>query len=162
MNPLPKKKPLELSDFSKAYNGPMEDLLPHRAPFLFLEKLLYFTTESFIGEMTFHEDMWFFKGHFPQYPVVPGVILLESVAQCGGAGLVASGLIQNGVFLLISANNVKFRRQVRPNETIRIEIVNLKFNKRLVKLGGKAFVGDELAMDAEFVCVMGAVEAPAN
>ncbi len=147
--------PRQLVEDGKGYDGPAEDLLPHRKPFLFLDKLLYSDQKRYVAEFTFTEDMWFFKGHFPEYPVVPGVILVEAVAQCGGAGLVASGLVRNGVFLLISVDNVKFRRQVRPGEKLRMEVDNIRITSRVAKQHGKAFVGDELAMESDFMCVLG-------
>ncbi|MDD2455244.1 MAG: 3-hydroxyacyl-ACP dehydratase FabZ [Kiritimatiellae bacterium] len=137
------------------YDGPTEDLLPHRKPFLFVDKLLYADQKRYQGEVTYGEDSWFFKGHFPDYPVVPGVILVESLAQCGGAGLVASGIVRNGLFFLIGVNGAKFRRQVRPKEKLRMEIENTKVSSRMVVQKGMAYVGDELAAEAEFRCVLG-------
>ncbi len=147
--------PKQMVEDGKGYDGPAEDLLPHRKPFLFLDKLLYSDQKRYVGEMTYGEDMWFFKGHFPEYPVVPGVILIETLAQCGGAGLVASGIVRNGLFLLIGVDNAKFRRQVRPNDKVRMEVENTKIGSRMVKQHGKAYVGDELAVEADFMCVLG-------
>ena len=148
---LPKK----IVEDGNGYDGPTEDLLPLRKPFLFVDKLLYSDQKRYVGEMTYGEDMWFFKGHFPEYPVVPGVILIETLAQCGGAGLVASGIVRNGLFLLIGVDNAKFRRQVRPNDKVRMEVENTKIGSRMVKQHGKAYVGDELAAEADFMCVLG-------
>jgi len=148
---LPKK----LVEDGHGYEGPTEDLLPHRKPFLFVDKLLYCDQKRYVGEVTFGADAWFFKGHFPEYPVVPGVILVESMAQCGGAGLVASGIVRNGLFFLIGVDGAKFRRQVRPGDMLRMEIENTKVTSRMVVQHGKAFVGDELAAEAEFRCVLG-------
>lgn len=147
--------PKQLVEDGKGYDGPAEDLLPHRKPFLFVDKLIYSDQKRYVAEMTYGEDMWFFKGHFPEYPVVPGVILLETLAQCGGAGLVASGLVRGGLFLLVGVDNVKFRRQVRPNDKLRMEVDNIKVNKRMAVQHGKAFVGDELAVEADFKSVLG-------
>ncbi|RPJ09200.1 MAG: beta-hydroxyacyl-ACP dehydratase, partial [Spirochaetaceae bacterium] len=65
----------------------IEQLLPHRKPFLYVDKLEKATEEEIIGYKTFGPDEYFFKGHFPEYPVVPGVILVETMAQTGGAGV---------------------------------------------------------------------------
>jgi 3-hydroxyacyl-[acyl-carrier-protein] dehydratase len=145
----------QIVEDGKGYDGPAEDLLPHRQPFLFVDKLLYSDQKRYVAEVTYREDMWFFKGHFPDYPVVPGVILIETIAQCGGAGLVASGLIKNGVFLLVGVDNAKFRRQVRPGDKLRMEVDNIRVTSRMAIQHGKAFVGDELAVEADFKSVMG-------
>ena len=148
-------KPKQIVEDGKGYDGSAEDLLPHRKPFLFVDKLLYSDQKRYVAEVTYTEDMWFFKGHFPGYPVVPGVILIETIAQCGGAGLVASGLIKNGVFLLVGIDNAKFRRQVRPGDKLRMEVDNIRVSSRMAIQHGKAFVGDELAVEADFKSVMG-------
>jgi len=148
-------QPKQIVEDGKGYDGSAEDLLPHRKPFLFVDKLLYSDQKRYVAEVTYTEDMWFFKGHFPGYPVVPGVILIETIAQCGGAGLVASGLIKNGVFLLVGIDNAKFRRQVRPGDKLRMEVDNIRVSSRMAIQHGKAFVGDELAVEADFKSVMG-------
>ena len=150
-----KSVPMKMVEDGNAYEGSTEDLLPHRKPFLFVDKLTYCDQKRYEGEYTYPEDSWFFKGHFPDYPVVPGVLLVESMAQCGGAGLVAAGIVRNGLFFLVKVNNVKFRAQVRPGDTVKMEITNTKVTRRAITQMGKAFVDGKLAAEAEFTCVLG-------
>ena len=134
----------------------IENLLPHREPFLFVDEIVEASNEKIIAKHVFTEKEFFFKGHFPEYPVVPGVILIETMAQSGGAALRKLGVIgDNALFFLATVDKVKFRRQVRPGDEVRSEIENLRISPRMIKQAGKAYVGDELAAEAEWMCLVG-------
>ncbi|MDR2662444.1 MAG: 3-hydroxyacyl-ACP dehydratase FabZ [Treponema sp.] len=148
----------DINDASNTGNGDteIEKLLPHRAPFLFVDELVSFTEETIIARHVFTEKEFFFAGHFPLYPVVPGVILVETMAQSGGAGLRKQGRLGGGaLFFLASVDKVKFRRQVRPGEEVRSEITNLRVSAKMIKQAGRAYVGEELAAEAEWLCLVG-------
>lgn len=130
-------------------------LLPHREPFLFVDSLESATDEKIIGTHTFSEDEVFFPGHFPEYPVVPGVILVETMAQCGGAGMKQLGTLGDKLFFLATIEKAKFRRQVRPGETVRIEVTNLRSSPRMIKQEGRCLIGEEIAAEAQWMCVVG-------
>jgi len=134
----------------------IEKLLPHRSPFLFVDEIVEADNQKIIAKHVFTENEFFFKGHFPEYPVVPGVILVETMAQSGGAGLRKLGVLgEKGLFFLATVDKVKFRRQVRPGDEVRCEITNLRVSPKMIKQSGKAFVGDELAAEAEWMCLVG-------
>jgi 3-hydroxyacyl-[acyl-carrier-protein] dehydratase len=133
----------------------IEALLPHRAPFLFVDEILSADSETITARHVFGEGEFFFRGHFPQYPVVPGVILIETMAQSGGAGLRKLKVLgDDALFFLATVDKVKFRRQVRPGDEVRSEIKNLRVSPRMIKQSGRAFVGEELAAEAEWMCLV--------
>jgi 3-hydroxyacyl-[acyl-carrier-protein] dehydratase len=135
----------------------VKQYLPHRDPFLFVDRIEKADAEQIVGYRMFRETDDFFRGHFPGFPVVPGVILIESLAQCGGAGAkIATGI--QGLFFLATVEKAKFRRQVKPGDEIRMEIRTLRVSKIMLRQAGKAFVGEELAVEAEWFCLIG--EAP--
>jgi 3-hydroxyacyl-[acyl-carrier-protein] dehydratase len=136
-------------------NAGITALLPHREPFLFVDEILRADQEGISARHVFTEGEFFFRGHFPQYPVVPGVILIETMAQSGGAGLRRLGCLgDDDLFFLASVDKVKFRRQVRPGEEVRSEIRNLRVSPSMIKQAGRAYVGDELAAEAEWLCLI--------
>jgi len=134
----------------------IEKLLPHREPFLFVDEIVQADEKKIIAKHVFTEKEFFFKGHFPQYPVVPGVILVETMAQSGGAGLRKCGALgADSLFFFASVDKVKFRRQVRPGDEVRCEIKNLRVSQKMIKQSGIAYVGDEVAAEAEWMCLVG-------
>jgi len=134
-------------------------LLPHRDPFLFVDRIEKADAEEVIAYRKFTGAEPFFAGHFPGYPVVPGVLLIETLAQCGGAGLrMATG--GSGIFFLAAIEKAKFRRQVKPGDEVRCVVKNLRVSPSMLRQAGKAYVGEELAAEAEWLCLMG--DAPAK
>ena len=128
--------------------------LPHRPPFLFADRV-EIEVDRIFGYRHFRAEEAFFGGHFPSYPVVPGVILLESMFQCGGVGVRKMGIVGAGTFFLAKIREARFRRQVRPEETFRAEIENLKATPRVVHQRGVGYVDQEIAVEAEWISIAG-------
>lgn len=137
----------------------MERLLPHRKPFLFVDSIDEADEAHVVAHRRFIGEDFFFAGHFPGYPVVPGVILIEAMAQAGGAGMRMAGILGgDALFFLASVDKVKLRRQVRPGDEVRLEIRNLRVSAKTLKQAGSAYVGDELAAEAEWLCLVGSAK----
>jgi len=125
-------------------------ILPHRFPFILVDRVIECVQGSHIKaykNVTINEP--FFQGHFPDYPVMPGVLILEALAQAG-ALLVISELkdVQNKIFLFTGLDKVKFRKQVVPGDRLYLECSNLRKKLNLCKMEAKAFVDDKLVAEA--------------
>ena len=157
---------MDVPTFKQSFNIKGKDLLPHRDPFLFVDELIAGDETGCIGRYTFTDRETaipgktvnaFFDGHFPFYPVVPGVVLVESMAQVAGCAIVARNLLPEGqaAFLLAGVDKVRFRRPVRPGDTLVTVVNNIKVLSKMGVFGLKGYVGDSLAVEAEVKCVLG-------
>ena len=130
----------------------IHDLIPHRTPFLFIEKCeIIKLGEEGIGERIFLDEEYFFKGHFPKMPIVPGVILIESMAQT--AGIVVSKKYENypeKSVLFLSISKAKFRKPAYPNEKIYFHVKFLNKVKSVYKFSGVAFKNNIKVCESEF------------
>lgn len=140
---------------SESFESPV-DLIPHRDPFIFLDELLEVDEKHTVAKRVFTSDHFFFKGHFPGYPVVPGVILVETMAQCGGAGLVQAGILPHGAFFVLATiEKAKFRSQVKPDDTAIIEVHNARVSQIMVRQSGTITVNGKVAAEATWMCIVG-------
>ncbi len=133
----------------------IQKIIPHRYPFLLVDKIVEMEAgKSAIGIKNVSINEAFFQGHFPQRPLMPGVLMVEGLAQV--AGIACSGLEGNegklGVFTGI--DKCKFRRQVVPGDILRLEVKILTFRRGIAKAEGKAYVGEELACAANISFAM--------
>ena len=130
----------------------IKKLIPHRKPFLFIEELRVIEKGK-IGESfrTFESTEYFFEGHFPDNPIVPGVVIVEAMAQTAGV-VVSENLINTNdqSVLFMSINKAKFRKPVLPNYKIKFYVELINNIKNVYKFMGKAFHNESLVAEAEF------------
>jgi UDP-3-O-[3-hydroxymyristoyl] N-acetylglucosamine deacetylase / 3-hydroxyacyl-[acyl-carrier-protein] dehydratase len=131
-------------------------ILPHRYPFLLVDKIIEFEAgESIVGlkNVTINEP--FFQGHFPDHPVMPGVLIIEAMAQAGGVMLLNSfENPENHVAYFASIDKVKFRVPVLPGDTLRMELKVISLKRTLAKMHGDAYVGDKKVCEADFMAMV--------
>jgi len=129
-------------------------LLPHRAPFLFLEKLTDIVpNESATGYKAVSINEPHFQGHFPDYAVMPGVLIIEGMAQTAGALVVHSlemSQRDDKSVLFMTIDKARFRKVVKPGDLLRFEVKALRRRGPVWKFEGKAYVESDLAAEAEF------------
>jgi beta-hydroxyacyl-ACP dehydratase FabZ len=132
-------------------------ILPHRFPFLLVDRIVEIEEKKRIvgiKNVTYNES--YFQGHFPDKPIMPGVLIIEAMAQVGGVLLLKSlPEMKRKVVYFMGIDKAKFRRPVFPGDQIRIEVEVLRLRERTCKVLGKAFVEDELVAEAEIMSALG-------
>ena len=131
----------------------IKELIPHRYPFLLIDGIQTLTpNESAIGIKNVSVNEPFFEGHFPDRPVMPGVLIIESMAQTAGCLVVVSlGKESEGKLVyFMTIENARFRRPVVPGDRMVINVQKLRSRGSVFKFSGKAFVGEVLAAEATF------------
>ncbi|PQO25493.1 beta-hydroxyacyl-ACP dehydratase [Blastopirellula marina] len=136
----------------------IEAAIPHRAPMLLVDEVVEQSDEHIICRKTFTPDEYFFQGHYPNYPLVPGVILCEATMQAGA--ILLSKFVQDGEGVPVATrlNDVKFKKMVRPGDTIEM---NVKLNERMADaffMTGKVTVDGKLSMRFDFACTVAKME----
>ena len=130
----------------------IKKLIPHRDPFLFIDTCEIFVPgEHGRSKKFFSEDEYFFKGHFPHNPIVPGVIIVEAMAQT--AGIVVSYKLkefEDKSVLFMSVNKAKFRKPIFPNEKVSFEVNFVNSVRDVYKFEGTCFKGNSKVSEAEF------------
>jgi 3-hydroxyacyl-[acyl-carrier-protein] dehydratase len=132
-----------------------EDLLPHRAPFLFVDEILEIVPgDSARGVWRLTGDEWFFPGHFPGRPTLPGVLMCEAIAQVGALAVLSDERFAGRLPLFGGIDKARFRRQVVPGDELVLECSMTKLAARAGRGSGRALVGGEVATECDLMFVI--------
>jgi len=128
-------------------------ILPHRYPFLLVDRIVEIETERIVGIKNVTVNEPFFQGHFPEFPVMPGVMIVEAMAQTAGI-LVLRGIPDrdNKLVFLVSVDAARFRKPVVPGDQLRIEMKVIRRKGTVAKMAGTATVNGVLVAEAEVMC----------
>jgi UDP-3-O-[3-hydroxymyristoyl] N-acetylglucosamine deacetylase / 3-hydroxyacyl-[acyl-carrier-protein] dehydratase len=131
----------------------IQKILPHRYPFLLVDKIIYLDLDKkVVGIKNVSINEPFFEGHFPGQPIMPGVLIIESMAQTGGVLLLNSfPNPEEKLVLFMQINNAKFRKPVHPGDQLHLEVELVNRKSKIIMMKGKAFVNEVLVAEAEFM-----------
>lgn len=125
-------------------------IIPHRDPFLFLDEITYLESKvKAVGVKYVKEDEFFFKGHFPGQPIMPGVIIVEALAQVGAVVVLSDETYKGKIALFAAADNIRFRKEVLPGDKLVLECELTRLRGNFGVGIGKAYVNDELVCEGK-------------
>ncbi|MBN1775893.1 MAG: 3-hydroxyacyl-ACP dehydratase FabZ [Clostridiales bacterium] len=133
----------------------IEAIIPHREPFILVDEVLEMDGEHIIAQKHVRADEYYFKGHFPEMPVMPGVLIVESMAQAGAVVALSKPENKGKIAFFAGIDKVRFKKSVFPGDTLRLEV---RMTKQRGPIGfgeGKAFVEDALCASAEIMFAVG-------
>jgi 3-hydroxyacyl-[acyl-carrier-protein] dehydratase len=130
----------------------IQRILPHRYPFLLVDRIVeLIPLQRAVGIKQVTANEPFFQGHFPGYPVMPGVLIVEAMAQVGGVAVISAPENRDKLALFAGIDKVRFKRQVKPGDTLRIEVQINQIRRGIGAGSGVATVNDELACRGEIL-----------
>lgn len=132
----------------------IQKILPHRYPFLLVDRIIEIEPGvKAVGLKNVTYNEYFFQGHFPDYPIMPGVLIVEAMAQVSGILAFQSGA-QGKIVYFMSIEKAKFRKPVVPGDQLRFDVSVLKHRNNVWKFSGQASVDDKVVADAEFTAMV--------
>ncbi len=133
----------------------IKKIIPHREPFLLIDEITEYEAGKFaVGRWHLTGEEAFFAGHFPKTPVLPGVLMLESIAQCGATVILGMPENQGKIAYFAGADNVKWKRRVLPGETLELRCELIKFRFGMALAAGTASVNGEVCCTADIKCMV--------
>ncbi len=134
----------------------IEQLIPHRPPFLLVDEILELEPgKRVVGRREIRADDWWFPGHFPERPVMPGVLTIEAIAQCGAVAVLAHEANRGKMPFFAGIDDCRFKRIVEPGDVLTLECEFVRVRGAIAKGEGRASVGDELAASAVLTVFVG-------
>jgi 3-hydroxyacyl-[acyl-carrier-protein] dehydratase len=124
----------------------IKKILPHRPPFLFVDEVLEISDQRIVAKRHIRGDEYFFPGHFPDEPIMPGVLIVEAIAQAGGVMLLRK--YENAIPLFMGIDKARFRKIVKPGDELILEVRVLQERGKVVKISGTAKVKEEIVCEA--------------
>jgi 3-hydroxyacyl-[acyl-carrier-protein] dehydratase len=134
----------------------IEEILPHREPFLLIDEVLELERgERVVARKLVRDDEWYFRGHFPGRPVMPGVLIVEAMAQTGAVAVLSEEGNRGRIVYFAGIDDCRFKRVVEPGDVLTLECEFVRFRGPIAKGHGRALVGDELAAEAMLTVFVG-------
>src|SRR3954468_4175795 len=131
-------------------NSDILKIIPHRYPFLLVDKIVEFEPgKRAVGIKNVSANEWFFQGHFPQYAVMPGVLIIEALAQVGSVAGLSVPEFKDKIAFFAGIDRVRFKRQVVPGDTLRLEVTLTSLRMPVGKMSGTATVDGDVACTGE-------------
>ncbi|RCW77415.1 3-hydroxyacyl-ACP dehydratase FabZ [Saliterribacillus persicus] len=127
----------------------IKEIIPHRYPFLLVDQILEIEEKRIVGKKNVTINEPFFQGHFPDYPVMPGVLIVEALAQVGAVSILSKDGNRGKIGFLAGIDKCRFKRQVKPGDTLNLEVEIIRVKGPIGKGKAIATVDGELACEAE-------------
>lgn len=130
----------------------IKELIPHRYPFLLVDRVIELDKgKRAVGIKNVSANEPFFQGHFPDYPIMPGVLIIEAMAQVGCVAMMSMDENKGKLGVFAGIDKVRFKKEVRPGDVLTMEVEMISVRRNIGKAIGKAYVGEELACSGELM-----------
>ncbi|BAH05136.1 hypothetical protein CKR_0085 [Clostridium kluyveri NBRC 12016] len=134
----------------------IKNIIPHRYPFLLIDRVSYIEPgKKVVAYKNVTSNEYFFQGHFPEMPVMPGVLIIEALAQAGAVAILSQEEFKGKIAFFGAINKAKFRRNVVPGDTLKLEVEIIKIKGSAGIGKGTAYIGEKKAAEGELMFMIG-------